>query len=132
MSARRAGSRSPARRFVRIAARRTALDRNPLRPRIDRVRVWTGWLAVLVIAAVLPVVMPRVADWARQTGTRDARTSAVHRHPVRATVLRTARPLATMPTWTAAPEHSPAVWTAPDGRTRHADIEVDGYVPAGH
>lgn len=133
MSAELAGTGTDyrAKRLVRATMRRLALDRNPLRPREERLRVWTGWLALAAIGLALPMLAPRAAAWAHRTETAGAQVTAAHRHPVRATLLLTARAYATMPTVVSAPERVPAVWTAPDGTRRRGEVEVAGYVPAG-
>lgn len=127
------------RRVPRAAARRLALDRNPLRRRRDRIRVWAGVAAVILMAVTAPLVARPVMGHVHQASMRLSAQQASHRYRVSAFLLREAKPVSK--TFAASMAGAgvsgptsvnvPARWRGPDGRPHLGTVKVDHHVPAG-
>ena len=124
---------------LRVAGRRMALDRNPLRRWPDRIRAWVGIAAVVLVAVMAPLTVRPVMDHVHRGAVREASEQAAHLHRLPAVTLRGARPVS----WTVAasmPEQGaptrpavrvPARWQGPDGRQHQSMVSVDHAVRAG-
>jgi len=108
-------------RLVVAVGRRLALDRNPMRRRVDRFEAWLSALTVLVLLVVAPVIGARFAD-ARLAGQQaQAQTSPAYK--VTATVGRD--PGRSGPSEMAGPRTvRDAQWVAPDGTPRRGTVSV--------
>ena len=108
-------------RLVGAVRRRLALDRNPMRRRMDRIATWASALAVLALLATAPFIGARLAA-ARQSAQL-AHAAASPEYRVTATLVRVSS--------RAAPDDSagqPATrtahWIAPDGTRRGGTVNA--------
>lgn len=116
--------------MVAVAARRLAVDRNPLWTWPERLRVWVTIAAGVLVVLAAPLVAGPVMDQAYPAVAHQARVQAIHAHRVSAVLLADAVPA--VPT-IGAPSSArvPARWTGPDGRTHQQTIDVTRRIPAG-
>lgn len=108
-------------RLVSATRRRLALDRNPMRRRMDRIATWAGALAVLVLLAAAPLI----GSWcaAARQSAQLARAAASPEYRVTATLAGAS----THPWHENAAARSvtrSAHWTAPDGTRRQGTVNA--------
>lgn len=100
------------------ALRRLALDRNPMRRRVDRVETWLTALTVLLLLVAAPIAGAHFAAQRQADEQTHGRAAPTYR--VTATVGGAARGATTL---MAGPSADRAAWwTAPDGTPRSGSV----------
>lgn len=100
------------------AVRRLALDRNPMRRRVDRAEAWLTALTVLLLLVAAPITGAHFA--AQRQADQKARDRAAPTYRVKATVGAAARGGTSQ---MAGPASDRAArWTAPDGTPRSGRV----------
>ena len=123
----------------RVLLRRLALDRNPLRRRSDRLRVWVSVAGVVLAMVTLPLTVLPVMDHVHRTVVREQSEQVTNRHRVSAVTLRAGRPQPLLSAASMAepgasarpPAGVPARWRGPDGRSHQGTVVVARPVRAG-
>lgn len=104
-------------RLWAAAARRLALDRNPMRRRVDRVEAWLIAVTVLLLLVAAPIAGTHFA--AQRQADQDASTRAAPAYPVKATVGAARSGTSQM----AGPGTDRAArWTGPDGSPHRGTV----------
>lgn len=104
-------------RLLVAAARRLALDRNPMRRRVDRVEAWLTALTVLLLLVAAPIAGTHIA--AQRQADQHARDRAVPAYRVQATV----GPARSGTSQMAGPATDRAArWTGPDGKPHRGSV----------
>jgi len=114
---------------VRRGARRLALGRNPLRRRVDRLRVWGTVAAVLLFVVGAPLAARPAMGAVRAAAVRTAQAQEQQRHPVSAILPRGARPSVSVEG--IMPDRVAARWPGPDGRWHRGVVRMEVRVRPG-
>jgi len=113
-----------------VAARRLAVDRNPLWTWAERFRTWVTIAAAVLVVLAAPLAARAAMDLARPVAVHDAQARAAQVHRVSAVLLDDAVPV-TYTVGETGPARVPARWTGPDGRVHRQTIDVTRRMAAG-
>lgn len=113
-------------RLLVAAARRLALDRNPMRRRVDRAEAWLTALTVLLLLVAAPIAGTHLA--AQRQADQHARDRAVPTYRVTATV----GPAPSGDSQMAGPATGRAArWTGPDGKPHSGSVVAPSSMRSG-
>ena len=104
------------------------LDRNPLRRRGDRAETVAAIVLVVAFAVAAPFTVRAAADGMHAFAQHARATAIATRHEVTAVTVEKA------PSWSGTGTQAwvNATWTAPDGRLRTGQVQVNDGTPKGY